>query len=753
MNIWLLTGEYPPEYGGGIATYSYHTAQMLSQRGHYLTVFAAVENLPGSTQIEEISERLRVVRFGADQSPQSSALGAFTRWSYDAALVLAKFCRKEGTPDVLEAQEYLGMPYYTLQRRLLMDEGFTNLPILVTAHTPLYLCRQYDQLPSYRFPGYWIGEMERFSLLASDEVVYPSKYLQDEIETDLPQIWDHSQVVANPFQIQQASGRESENPERRGFLYTAKIERRKGIESLLSTFSQMWNEGFNESLFLLGGDWYDELNHCWMSEVIRRQYGNYIEAKLLYWEGKQPPHVVMQKMGQVRAMILPSLLENYPYVVLEAMASGCPAIVSQSGGHAEIIEDRTSGFIFSHHKTGDMKDKIQAVLHLTLGEQERMVAAARARVKQVSGYEIIAPQKEEVLELTRERLQPRKLFPFLRGFQKVYEPPKDHSLVGEAGLLSVVIPFFNMGDYLEDALKPFESMKDIPFEIIVLDDGSHDQHSLDLLNNLHERYQFRLERSQNQGLAATRNTGATLARGEFLAFLDADDSMEPNLYRQALKILHNYENVSYVGCWVEYFGNTHSYWPTWTPEPPYTLVHNPINTGALVYRRADFLRYGLNDPDFEYIMEDYDSLISMLENGCCGVVIPEPYFKYRIRDDSMFHITTDSIKIWTYQKLARKHDALYSAYAEDIMGLTNCNGPGYMYDNPTLWYPSIEYSLGVGPSAARRYPDDDLARASSRTLFYFYIRSILLKPYKIFQGKLPWLKKILPKVRTLLIGN
>jgi len=753
MNLWLLTGEYPPDYGGGIATYSNHTAQMLSQRGHYLTVFAAVENLPGSSQIEEISERLRVVRFGANQSPQSSALGAFARWSYDAALVLAEFCRKEGTPDVLEVQEYLGMPYYTLQRRFLMDEGFTNLPVLVTAHTPLYLCRQYDQLPSYRFPGYWIGEMERFSLLAADQVVYPSAYLQNEIETELPQIRDHSQVVANPFQIQQASGRESENSERRGFLYTAKIERRKGIEPLLSTFSQMWDGGFNESLFLLGGDWYDELNQCWMSEVIRRQYRNYIEAKLLCWEGKQPPHVVMQKMSQVRAMILPSLLENYPYVVLEAMAAGCPVIVSQSGGHAEMIEDGTSGFIFSHQKTGDMKDKIQAVLRLTPDEHERIVTAAQARVKQVSGYEIIAPQKEEVLERTRERSQPRKHFPFLRGLHQVYEPPKDQSLAGEAGLLSVVIPFFNMGDYLEDALKPFGSLKDVPFEIIVLDDGSRDQHSLDLLKNLHEQYRFRLERTQNQGLAATRNSGATLARGEFLAFLDADDSMDPHLYRQALKILHKYENVSYVGCWVEYFGNAQSYWPTWTPEPPYALVHNPINTGALVYRRADFLRYGLNDPGFEYIMEDYDSLLSLLENGYCGVVIPEPYFKYRIRDDSMFHITTDSIKIWTYQKLARKHHALYTAYAEDIMGLTNCNGPGYMYDNPTLWYPSIVYSMGAGPSSIGRSPDDDLARASSRTLFYFYVRSILLKPYTKLQGKLPWLKKILRKARILLIGN
>jgi hypothetical protein len=176
MNLWLLTGEYPPDFGGGIGTYSYHTAEMLSQRGHTLTVFAADENLTYGWQVNE-ARALRVVHFAANQSPQSSALGNFARWSYDAALVLAEFCRKDGHPDVLESQEYLGMPYFTLQRRLVLDEALKDLPVLVTAHMPLYLCRHYDLLPAYRFPTYWIGQMERFSLLAADGVVILAQLL------------------------------------------------------------------------------------------------------------------------------------------------------------------------------------------------------------------------------------------------------------------------------------------------------------------------------------------------------------------------------------------------------------------------------------------------------------------------------------------------------------------------------------------------------------------------------------------------
>jgi glycosyltransferase involved in cell wall biosynthesis len=733
MNIWLLTGEYPPNYGGGIATYSFHTAQMLLQRGHFITVFAASENIPGKWQIEEPSDHLRVIRFSANLSSQSSTLGVFARWSYDAALVLANFCRIEGPPDVLESQEYLGMPYFSLQRRLALQEALTNLPILVTTHTPLYICRQFDQQLAYKFPWYWIGEMERFSMLAAEEVVFPSQYLRNEVEKDLPQIRDHSRVIANPYQWMPDTIQEEHNKKRKGFLFTAKLERRKGIEPLLSTFSKMWDEGLDEPLFLAGSDWFDESKKRWMSEIIRKKYRKHFEDQLLHWEGKQPPKTVLEKLNEVRAMILPSLFDNYPYAVLEAMAVACPVIVSHSGGHVEIIEDGKSGFIFSHHKKGDLEEKIQAVTHLTTDEQEQIVSAAQVRVKQLSGYEVIAPQKEEALQWARNRLKPRKCFPILRQIPRQHEPNQKQKESGESGLLSIVIPFFNLGNYLEDALKSLQEFTEGPIEIIVIDDGSDDPLSLKKLDQLHELYEFRLEHTQNQGLAITRNTGARLARGEFLAFLDADDYISPAFYSQALKILKQYENISYVGCWVEYFGDGQGYWPTWSPELPYALVHNPMNTGALVYRSVDFIRYGLNDPTIKSIMEDYDSLLNMLENGCFGVALPDPYHKYRVRNDSMFHSCTDEIKIFVYQQIAHKHKSLYSLYAEDIFGIVNCNGPGYLFDNPTRWYPEIYYKPKTNSGLISVLKDNNSKGSLIGGFYRIFVRKVLRKLYSSIQ--------------------
>lgn len=752
MNLWLLTGEYPPEYGGGIAVYAYHTARMLAERGHAITVFAGSESHPSGGRSEEISGGVRVVRFGLNQTPPSAALGVFARWSYDAAAVLADYLQREGAPDALESQEYLGLPYYALQRRWLKETGFEGLPVIVTAHTPLYLCYRYDGAPEYRFPGWWIGEMERFSLAAADKVVFPSRRLFEEVERDLPQWRVLAAVIPNPY-------REDRIPQpvsqigRRGFLFAAKIERRKGIEALLQAFSRLWDDGLEEPLILMGGDWYDELHERWMGETLRLRYRAYIERGLLDWRGKQPPPVVRQTLDAARGMILPSLFENYPYAVVEAMAAGCPVIVSASGGYAEIVQDGVSGFVFSHQRPGDLEEKVRALLALDDENWRRMSQSAQRRIAELSAYEVVAPQKEAALQEAIDRAKERhqRRFPFVREFPR--NPAHAKSIIDrQDGMLSIVIPFYNLGEYLEDTLHSLQGMEDIPHEIIVVDDGSDDPFSLQKLADLQSRYGFQLTRKKNEGLAAARNTGAWKAQGEFLAFLDADDCVDVEYYRQALRVLRCYPELSFVGCWAEYFGETQGYWPTWNPEPPYALVHNPLNTSALVYRRADFLRFGLNDPAFDQVMEDYDSLLSMLESGCRGVSIPYPYFKYRVRGNSMFHASRGSVRQKTYEQLAHKHAALYRPYAVEAVNLLNDNGPGYLYDNPTQWYPRVGFIRETAPE----HPAEsrmEMPPASARVYFYFAFRALLLRPYNWLRKKIPQVDSFKTKLKKIFMED
>jgi len=221
-------------------------------------------------------------------------------------------------------------------------------------------------------------------------------------------------------------------------------------------------------------------------------------------------------------------------------------------------------------------------------------------------------------------------------------------------------------------------------EIIIVNDGSTEQGSKEALEKWSDHKQIRIENKKNEGLALTRNYGALKASGEYLAFLDADDCVLPDYYRKAIDVLSQYDNVCFAGSWVQYFGSKNDIWPTWNPEPPYILLHNTMNSSALIYKMEAFRNAGLNDRMVDYGLEDYGSVISLLAAGYRGVVLPELLFKYRIRPDSMYRSLTRHKAMYSHQYLASKFPDLYRLYAVDIFSLTNANGPSFAYDNPSF---------------------------------------------------------------------
>lgn len=101
--------------------------------------------------------------------------------------------------------------------------------------------------------------------------------------------------------------------------------------------------------------------------------------------------------------------------------------------------------------------------------------------------------------------------------------------------VSVVIPVFNGAEFVADALRSVLAQTLAPLEIIVINDGSTDQ-TASVLAEFSGR--ITVVQQANRGLPATRNVGAQLARGTWLAFLDADDTWMPaKLERQMARAL------------------------------------------------------------------------------------------------------------------------------------------------------------------------------------------------------------------------
>jgi len=94
-------------------------------------------------------------------------------------------------------------------------------------------------------------------------------------------------------------------------------------------------------------------------------------------------------------------------------------------------------------------------------------------------------------------------------------------------LVSVVIPCYNYGYYLEDAILSAMMACSYPMEILVVDDGSADADSISAVEELAGRYRFRLLRQSHTGQAGARYNGIRNCQGKFIQFLDADDILAP----------------------------------------------------------------------------------------------------------------------------------------------------------------------------------------------------------------------------------
>lgn len=95
-----------------------------------------------------------------------------------------------------------------------------------------------------------------------------------------------------------------------------------------------------------------------------------------------------------------------------------------------------------------------------------------------------------------------------------------------ASTISVIIPAYNVAEYIVPALESLNSQYSLPDEVIIIDDGSTDE-TLAIIQAFDHAYPVRVLTTENQGQGAARNLGISQARGDYVYFFDADDLLQP----------------------------------------------------------------------------------------------------------------------------------------------------------------------------------------------------------------------------------
>lgn len=222
--------------------------------------------------------------------------------------------------------------------------------------------------------------------------------------------------------------------------------------------------------------------------------------------------------------------------------------------------------------------------------------------------------------------------------------------------VSVVIPNYNHGEFLPEAIASVASMSHEQVEVIVVDDGSTDERTRREVDNV-EASGIHVIRQPNKGLAAARNAGIAASSAEFIFPLDADDRLHPAYIEKGIQVLDANSKIGVVYADGQLFGVRSAPWPRGPFDRKRLLKANFIAACAL-FRRVVWEQNGGYDERMTKGLEDWDFWLGAVEHGWEFHYIPEILFDYRTKNESMITHARGFIAEIN-QFVAAKHGPLY----------------------------------------------------------------------------------------------
>lgn len=225
-------------------------------------------------------------------------------------------------------------------------------------------------------------------------------------------------------------------------------------------------------------------------------------------------------------------------------------------------------------------------------------------------------------------------------------------------LISIIVPCYNQGVYLCDALQSVWSQEYSYWECIIVNDGSTDNTEDIAILWLEKDSRFKYLYQKNKGLCASRNAGIAMAQGVYILPLDADDKISKNYCALAMKAFNSNPNLKLVYCEAERFGDKEGKWQL----PPYTffkLLQQNLIFCSAIYKLEDWKRIKGYDKQMKYGWEDWEFWINLLKGGGEVKKINHIGFYYRVKKTSMIKNMKEDHITYSKHYVLDKHKDLY----------------------------------------------------------------------------------------------
>lgn len=397
MNLAFVSYEYLPDTGGGgIATSTSNTAQMLRRRGHHVEVFAGSHTRSGTTEEDGVV----VHRFNVD--PHGSGARAAL-----ADAVVDRFGERHRAVgfDLVEG------PEYGADARV-VRASFPDIPLCVKLRTPAsvislinygYLSLQSKArfiaggLIRGRVPRpYWrydpSKDEERTHTLDADGVIAPSAEIRDRLVDlwglDRNRIW----VAPHPFLPSPDLLDVPVGGDTGRVTFLGRLEVRKGVMELAEAIPTVLDRVPNARFQFVGRS----LPHPDGGDIrsmLKRRLASYLDR--VKFVDAVPYEEVPALFAESDVCVFPSVWESFGFVCLEAMAAARPVVATVGTGMEDMLDGGVYGRMVPPKTPQAIADAVVELLSDS-SERIRLGAAARQRVLDAYNYDVVGARQEEV---------------------------------------------------------------------------------------------------------------------------------------------------------------------------------------------------------------------------------------------------------------------------------------------------------------------------------------------------------------------
>jgi len=426
MNVCLISREYPPFFGGGIGTYTLQWSRALAAAGHSTVVVTVSDD---GTMRREEADGVTIVRLpflkGSDWSAPHPSIAdpshaaAFRQLHFVSIFGMQveraiPDLAREFKFDVIEVPDTGAVAWFGLNNRRLGGSWSRAgmPPIVTTIHSPTAWIAEYNRQPLHERAEFELAAMERDCAHWCDAMISPSGALAEWTIRHWAIRRESVEVIPYPLGELEAVARRAHEstPATQGangafhLLFVGRLEPRKGVDTLLDSFSRV--EAPLE-LALVGEDMADPARPGRFGANSLRDLVPESHRARVRVLGRRSPEELPALRDRADAIVVPSPMDNFPYVCVEAMAEGRLVIASSKGGTGEMIRDGVDGYLFEAGDAGACAKVLARAARQDPASREALRRSAAARILDYCGNQSIVERRVAHFERTTKRALPR----------------------------------------------------------------------------------------------------------------------------------------------------------------------------------------------------------------------------------------------------------------------------------------------------------------------------------------------------------